>query len=180
MRVFFTPVSTDGFSLEFEWWQVSSSLLDSSQYSGWSQQCCCLDSLHPSHYFQVLQSLYQSFGDCTKNTNYNWYNSHFHVPQFFQFPIKVEVLIPLFTFFQFYSVVCWDAKVHNSANFLFLLIIIRSGCLTEIRWFVCISKSQRSLCVSFSRTDSGLCEYHLFILLNFNFLHNFLWITLPT
>ena len=37
-----------------------------------------------------------------------------------------------------------------------LLIIIRSGRLAEIWWSVCISKSQRRLCVSFSRTDSGL------------------------
>ena len=31
---FFTSVLADGFSLEFEWQQVSSSLQDSSQYSG--------------------------------------------------------------------------------------------------------------------------------------------------
>ena len=30
---FFTPELADGFSLEFEWLQVSSSLQDSSQYS---------------------------------------------------------------------------------------------------------------------------------------------------
>ena len=76
---FFTSALADGFPLEFEWHQVFSSLLDSSQYSGQSQQCCSLDSLHLSHYFQVLQSLYQSFGDCIKSTNYNWYNSHFHI-----------------------------------------------------------------------------------------------------
>ena len=29
-------------------------------------------------------------------------------------------------------------------------------------WYIFISKSQRSLCVPFSRTDSGLCIYHLF------------------
>ena len=34
---------------------------------------------------------------------------------FFQFPSKVEVLILLFVFFQFYSVVSWDSKVHNFA-----------------------------------------------------------------
>ena len=34
---FFTSVLTDGFSLEFEWQQVSSSLQDSPQYSGRSQ-----------------------------------------------------------------------------------------------------------------------------------------------
>ena len=72
----------------------------------------------------------------------------------FQFTSKVHVLIfP----FQFYLEVIRDSKVHNSASslflfiFIFLLTISRSGCLAEIRWFVCISKSQRSLCVSFSR-----------------------------
>ena len=34
---FFASVLADGFSLEFEWQQVSSSLQDSSQYSGCSQ-----------------------------------------------------------------------------------------------------------------------------------------------
>ena len=34
---FFTSVLADGFSLEFEWQQVSSSLQDSSPYSGRSQ-----------------------------------------------------------------------------------------------------------------------------------------------
>ena len=56
-----------------------------------------------------------------------------------------------------------DSKVDNFANFLFLLIIIRSGLLAEIRWSVCMSKSHRSLCVSFSRTGAGLCIYHLFV-----------------
>ena len=52
---------------------------------------------HSSSYFQVLQSLYQSFDDCTKSTNYNWYNRHFHVPQFFQFPIPCKFFIPVLT-----------------------------------------------------------------------------------
>ena len=54
---FFTSVLADGLSLEFEWQQVSSSLQDSSQYSGRHRQCCRLDSLHPSANFQVLQAL---------------------------------------------------------------------------------------------------------------------------
>ena len=37
LLVFFTSVLVDGFSREFEWQQVSSSLKDSSQYSGRSQ-----------------------------------------------------------------------------------------------------------------------------------------------
>ena len=36
-----------------------------------------------------------------------------------------------------------------------LLIIIWSGLMAEIRWSVCMSKSHRTLCQSFSRTDSG-------------------------
>ena len=80
----------DSFSLEFEWEQVSSSLQYSSQYSSRSEQCCSLGGVDLSSYFFVLQSLYQSFCDYTQVTNYNWYNRHFHVPQFFHFPSKVE------------------------------------------------------------------------------------------
>ena len=58
---------------------------------------------------------------------------------FFQFSSKVEVLISLFTFFQFYSVVIRYSKVDNFAGFLFffffffLLIIMRFALLAEIR-----------------------------------------------
>ena len=94
------------------------------------------------------------------------------------------MLISLFTFFQFYSVVSRDSKVHNFADFLFffflLLIIIRSGLLAEIKWSVCISKSHRSLRVSFSRTGVELCIYHLLAWSNLSFLHISQWITLPT
>ena len=106
----------------------------------------------------------------------------FIFPSLFNSLAKVELLIPLFTFFQFYSVFHQDSKVHNSASslFFFLLIIIRSGHLAKIWWSVCISKSQSCLCISFSRTDSALCIYHLFVWSNFNPLHNFQWITSPT
>ena len=107
------------------------------------------------------------FSYCSKRTNYNWYNCHLHVPQFFQFPSKVEVLILLFTFFQFYSVVSRESKVDYFASSLFLLlIIIKSGLLAGIRWSVCILKSHRSLCESFSRTGAGLCIYHLLVFVN--------------
>ena len=59
---------------------------------------------------------------------------------FFQFPSKAEVLIFLFTFFQIYSVVSQNSRIHNSASSLFfLLIIIRSCHLAEMIWSVCIS-----------------------------------------
>ena len=65
---------------------------------------------------------------------------------FFQLPSKVLVFILLFIFFQFYSVVNRDSKDHNFASsllllLLLLLIIIRSGRLAEIRYPVCILKS---------------------------------------
>ena len=144
-----------------------------------SYQWNCWDSFYSS-YFQVHQSLHQSLGDCTKSTNYNWYHRYFHVPLFFWLLSKIYLLTFLFTFFQFYSVVCQDSKVHNSESSLFLLSLTWSNCLAEIKGSVFISKSLRNLCISFSRTDSRLCSHHLFVWSNFNFLHNSQLITLPT
>ena len=50
----------------------------------------------------------------------------------------------------------------------------------EISWYVFISKSQKTLYISFSWTDSWLCIYYLFLESNLNFLHNSQWITFPT
>ena len=87
------------------------------------------------------------------------YNICLHIPFFFKLCTLVQVLVLPFTFLQFYSVVSQDSKVNNLASSLFLLIIISSGLLAEIRWFVCMSKSHRSLCVPFFMTDAGLCIY---------------------
>ena len=72
------------------------------------------------------------------------------------------------------------SEVDYFASSLFLLIIIKSGLLAQIRWSVCMSKSHRTLCESFSRTGAGLCIYHLFVCSNLNFLHISQWNTLPT
>ena len=48
----------DNISLESEYQQVSSSLQDSSQYSGRSYWCSSFESLPSSSYFQVIRSLY--------------------------------------------------------------------------------------------------------------------------
>ena len=83
-----------------------------------------------------------------------------------------------------FSFILWSAGHKKSRQFcrfsFFLLIIMRSGLLAGIRWSVCILKSHRSLCESFSRTGVGLCIYHLFVWSNRNFLHISLWTTLPT
>ena len=75
-------------------------------------------------------------------------------------------------YFQIYSVVCRDSKGDNFANSLFfLLIIIRSGLLAGVSWSVCMLKSHRSLCASFSMIGAVLCIYHLLVWSNINFLH---------
>ena len=53
--------------------------------------------------------------------------------------------------------------------FSFLLITTCSGLLGWSRWFVV---SQKSLCVTFFRMDSGLGIHHLVVGSNFNFLHS--------
>ena len=98
----------------------------------------------------------------------------------FFFPF-LFALIFLFAFIQFYPVVSRNGKIHYSAGSLFfLLTITRSGRLAEIRWSVCILTSQRILWIVFSREDSGLCIYRLFVWSNLNFLHNSQWIGFPT
>ena len=47
--------------------------------------------------------------------------------------------------------VCRDDKIYYSAGRVFLLIITRSGRRADIRWSICISKSQRNESISFSR-----------------------------
>ena len=82
-----------------------------------------------------------------------------------------------------FSFILWSAGTAKSTILqilFFLLIIIRSGLLAEIRRSVCMSKSHRSLCVLFSRTGAGLCIYHLLAWSDLNFLHISQWITLPT
>ena len=109
-------------------------------------------------------------------------------------PITIGIIITLMfhSFFNslarfrnlsFFSISFYGQPVQQSpqfSKFFFLLITIRSGLLAEIMWSVCMSKSLTSLCVSFSRTDAGLCIYHLFVWSNSNFLHISQCITLPT
>ena len=78
-RVFHISISW-WFLLEFEWQQVSSSLQDSSQYSGHPQQCCHLDSLYPSANFHYYYYYYMR---CIKSISNFFYKplfpSLFHV-----------------------------------------------------------------------------------------------------
>ena len=119
----------DGFPLEFERQQVSTSVLNSFQYSDRFQQCSRLDGLHLFSYFQTPQSLHKSFGGCTERTNYNRCHRHFRVPWFFLFSSKCLVLISIFAFLRFHPVVSRKCKIHYLAGFFCGggLIITRSG-----------------------------------------------------
>ena len=68
---------------------------------------------------------------------------------------------------QFFSVVCWDSKIYYSIGSLFCWLSLG----LVVRWSICISKWQRSVCVSFSWTDSVLCIYYVCVWPNFTFLH---------
>ena len=98
----------------------------------------------------------KTFGDPTECINYNWYQCQLHVPRVFQFPCKVQVFS---LFSPSFSFTLWSAGTIKQVPFYFclLLTITRSGRLAEIRWYICISKSQRILWVLFSRMESGLC-----------------------
>ena len=113
-------------------------------------------------------------------------------------PVTISITV-IFMFYNFFLVLSQGLDIYLSFRFLliflcglprqqsplsgrfsFWLIISRSDRLAKISSSVCISKSQKSLCVSFSRTDSGLYIYHLFMWSNFDFLHKSQWMTLPT
>ena len=73
-----------------------------------------------------------------------------------------------------------QSTIQQVLVFFFFFSLSRSGLLTGIKWSVCISKSQRMFCISFSRADSSSCIYHQAVGSNFLFLHNSLWFTFPT
>ena len=96
----------------------------------------------------------------------------------------VFLVLSLFDFFDVFSVVCRDDKVHYSAGsyvshfnlFIYSFFFSHtSGLLSGIKWSVCISKSQRILCVSFSRTDSLELILHIPFgnIIKFQFLARF-------
>ena len=79
--------------------------------------------------------------------------------------------------FSLCGVLRWQSALFDM--FSLFLVITMSSLLDGIRWSVCISISQRILCVSFFRTDFGLCIYHFVVGSNFNFLHISQLITSP-
>ena len=86
-----------------------------------------------------------------------------------------------------FSFILWSAGTEKSTIlqvlfffFFLLLIIIKSGLLAGIRWSVCILKSHRSLCESFSRTGDGLCIYHLLVWSNYYYYYYYYYLLLES
>ena len=158
--MFFTSVLADGLSLEFEWKSphISRTLL------------CILAVLNNVVVWMV------SIRPSTSKSSSPFSNSLVTVPNppitigiivtfmfhsFFQFPSKVEVLILLFKFFQFYSVVSRDRNVDNFASSLFLLIIIRSGLLPRLG-DPCVCQSPIGVHVCYFLGQAVGCAYAIY------------------
>ena len=106
---------------------------------------------------------------------------------YFLFPSGVKVFILLFTFFQFYTMVSRDRKVHNFGSSLFLLLLlllllfnIKSSRLAAIWWSACMSKFHKSFVCLILR--DRCCVVHIPSVrgATFQFLHHPKWFTLPT
>ena len=144
---FFTSVLADGFSLEFEWQQVSSSLQDSSRDSGRSWQCCHLDSLYSSANFQIFRPFKNHLVIVPKAPITIGTIVTFMFHSFFNYLARSRYLSFFSLSFRF---ILWSSETAKSTIlqilFFLLLIIIKSSLLAGIRWSVCILKSHRSLC----------------------------------
>ena len=124
LQVFHTSVS---------WWSftriwVSSGLQDSSQYSGQSQQCCSLNCLDSSSDFQLFQFPFQSFGDSSKHTKYNWYHHHPPVPQFLLVLRQGLSICLSFHFLLFSLCGLLEWKIHYmTSSFFFFSFLLALG-----------------------------------------------------
>ena len=108
-----------------------------------------------------------------ERTNYNWYNRHFHVPWFFQFPCKVQILISLLFSLNFTR---WSAGTEKSTiwHVLFCFCWQSLGLVVWPRLGdLFVSQNPCKVCVSFSNTGSWLCTYYLFLLSKLKFLVQF-------
>ena len=107
-----------------------------------------MEGFHASSYFQVLQSLYQSFGDSTKSINYIWFKVTFILHRFF-----FNSLATSFFFFRFLKILLCDQPDQQSSQFgkffgvLWLLLglafwpIWGDSFLSQNPWGVCASRS---------------------------------------
>ena len=99
---------------------------------------------------------------------------------FFTSPARTKYL-SFFFFLRFLWCLhsCPPGRQSSLVGRFFLFFNITRSVLAGMKWSVCIWKSPRILCVSFSWKNFDLCIYHLAVWSNFNFLHNSQRITFP-
>ena len=78
-----------------------------------------------------------------------------------------------FLIFSLYGSLVQQSLLFGKFSHFFFSFFFLSGCLAEICWSVCISKSKRNVCVSLSKMDSRLYVYHLFSWSNLNLFSQF-------
>ena len=84
--------------------------------------------------------------------------------------ISIKVTFMFHSFFFSYIVMSRYLSLFQlSFNFTLWSAEAAKSTILQVIFFVDCYKSQRSLCVSFSWTDAGLCKYLLFVWLNLNF-----------
>ena len=93
------------------------------------------DGVHSSSYIQFLLSLYLFFGESSESIYFNCITITllFHSLFVFQLPSKVFVLIYLFTFFQFYFVVCQFTILHVFCCFFLFFCWLSLGLVFRLR-----------------------------------------------
>ena len=178
LTVFLTNIR---FSLESEWQQVSSSLQELSENSSYLHNAIVwMVSILPSISIcsNPLSKPMRTVPSAPTTIGITVTHMFHSLFDFFSSLTKPKYLFIFFTFFDFHLVVHYMVSSLIFFSFFFF-VNYKSGLLAGIRWSVFISKSQRVLSVSFSRTDSSLCMYHLVVESDFNFLHNSQWILPP-
>ena len=120
---------TGGFSLTFEWQQISRILF------------CILDNLNSSSDLQFPLSLFQTLEDCFKGTIYNWYYHHFHVSQLFQHSDKIQECVCLYTFFHFHFMLGWNIRFGLWAKIGWLLLLLLLLSILVFHWGLSDNKS---------------------------------------
>ena len=118
------------FLLKSEWQQVSSGLQGSSQYSGRYRLVLQLPIFPVS--FPSLPGPFQP-------PQLQIVSPSPSRSAAFLFSSKIQVQVPLFTFFEFHSMIRQDGKIHNIAGSIFFLVKITEKDLLYGRvWLICL------------------------------------------
>ena len=152
--MFFASELADDFSLKFERQQISSrtplsTLADLTNVVVWMVLTCLIISKSSSPLTQPLGIFPSTSTTIVITVSFISLSS-----------LARSRYLSLFYFSFIFSQ--WSAMTTKSI-IRKLLTIKRSSGLGEIRRSVCIAKSQRSSCLSFYKTDSEMCLYHMLV-----------------